>query len=107
MISDERRDQALTYLAETDESAARFKADHAKAKWKADSIFATIKAVADGTVAQKEGEAVNNPVYIEAKEHEFALFFEYEKIKNKRATEAILVDTWRSMNANRRQGGVT
>ena len=107
MISQERLQQALTYLASTDEECGKLRADVARAEFKAKSIRNTIyKAIATGSIADRQAEAETAQEYLDAKMVEFQKFAEYEAMKNKRATESILIDVWRSLNAGRRSGQV-
>lgn len=107
MINQARLQQALTYLAETDEECAKLRADHARAEFKAKSIKnAIFHSIATGSIADRTAEAEVSEEYIEAKTAEFDYFMRYEAMKNKRATESILIDTWRSLNAGRNKGQI-
>ena len=104
MISDERVEKAMTYLAETDEPAAI-----AKAKAKAlEQYGKTVKAFgfldARGTVAEREARALTSKQYEKyLVDYENAVM-EAERYANKRASEAGIREVWRSLQANRRQG---
>ena len=107
MIKVERLQQALTYLAETDEKCGILRADVARAEFKAKSIKNTLmKAILKGSIPDRTAEAETSQEYLDAKMLEFQRFGEYEGMKNKRATESILIDVWRSLNAGRRSGQV-
>lgn len=107
MINKERLQQALTYLAETDEKCARWRADHARAEFKAKSVRNVLmKAITKGSIPDRTAEAETEQAYIDAKAEEFEAFFQYEAMKNKRITESILIDTWRSLNAGRNKGQI-
>ena len=107
MINQDRLQAALTYLAETDEPCAQARADHARAEFKAKSIKNTFtQSYEKGSIADRSAAAENEQKYLDAKEQEFTKFCEYEAMKNKRGTEAIVIDTWRSLNAGRRSGQV-
>jgi len=107
LISRDRLELALKYLAESDEPCARARANHARAEFKAKSIRNTlIQASTAKTVADRAVEAETSEVYCKAKAEEFEAFFEYEKKKNKRITETIVIDTWRSLNAGRNKGNI-
>ena len=98
LVSEERLEKALTYLAETDEPAAL-----AKAKAESLKVYGkTVKAYgfldATGTVAEREAVSVTTDEYIKWwRDLESA-------IMDKRSTEAGIREVWRSLNANRRQG---
>ena len=103
-MSDKRVEQAMTYLAETDEDAAK-----AKAKAKSLEQFGkTVKAFgfleASGTVAEREAKSLTTEEYKKyLRAYEDAVM-ESEKYANKRASEAGIREVWRSLQANRRQG---
>lgn len=105
MIDDKRLEQALTYLATTDEPCAALRADMERAEFKAKVSKAAVVKLTEGSVADRNAAADTAQSTIDAYEAYFSVMHGYEAMKNKRATEAIVVDTWRSMNANRRQGG--
>jgi len=104
LVSDKRVEQAMTYLAETDEDAAK-----AKAKAKSLEQFGkTVKAFgfleAVGTVAEREAKSLTTEEYKKyLRAYEDAVM-ESEKYANKRASEAGIREVWRSLQANRRQG---
>jgi hypothetical protein len=104
MIDEKRLENALTYLATTDEPCASLRADMERSEFKAKSIKATVFKLSEGSVADRNAIAETAENTAAAYELYFAALHKYEAMKNKRATEAIVVDTWRSMNANRRQG---
>jgi hypothetical protein len=106
MISQERLSKALNYLAETDEECARLRADHARAEFRAKSIKNTVFMASDGSIAERNTKAELSKDYEAARESEFDYFMQYEGMKNKRATEAIVIDTWRSLNAGRNKGQI-
>ena len=105
LVSDKRVEQAMTYLDETDEDAAK-----AKAKVKAMEQFGkTIKAFAFleavGTVAEREAKSLTDEEYKKfLRAYEEAVMLS-ERYANKRASEAGIREVWRSLQANRRQGG--
>jgi hypothetical protein len=97
---------ALTYLAETDEECAVLRADHARAEFKAKSIRSSLIISLVGSVADRTATAECSDDYGHAKRLEFDAFMLYEHMKNKRATECIVIDTWRSLNAARNKGQI-
>ena len=107
MITKDRLQAALTYLAETDEECAKFRSDHARAEFAAKSIKNTIFCAATGgSIADRTALAEVSDEYQQAKADEFQEFFNYEAMKNKRATQVIVIDTWRSLNAGRNKGQI-
>lgn len=104
LVSDERVEKAMVYLAETDLPAAQ-----AKARAKSLEQFGkTVKAFgfleANGTVAEREATALTTKEYQDYLSQYEAAVVESEQFANKRATEAGIREVWRSLQANRRQG---
>jgi hypothetical protein len=107
MISNDRLEKAMTYLANSDEDAAQLRADAERAEFKAraikDAVFLhnpdSLK-----TVAEREAFAGSCDPYKSAMAEYFELLAKSEAVRNKRTTESLVVDVWRSINANRRQG---
>jgi hypothetical protein len=107
IITDERFNEALVFLAESDISAAKLKADMERAEFKAKSLrHTTYLHMKGATVAEREAMAMAKPEVQAAYEAYFASIQAYNTVANKRTTEAIVVDCWRSINANRRMGTV-
>lgn len=106
MINDERLGRALAYLVDTDETAAHFKADTVRAEYKAKAIKDAVYLRLSGSVADRQAQAAQDVAYQEAMEHYFAMLAQSEHVRNKRQTEIIVVELWRSTNANRRAGNI-
>lgn len=104
MISDDRAEKALRYLAETDEPAALAKAECERAEFAykrtKDAIFTHL----DGTVGDRQAQAAQHPKTIEAHDRYVETIRAWAHFQNKRETERIVLDTWRTIQANRRQG---
>jgi hypothetical protein len=107
MISEKRLGEALTYLAETDERAAILQTEMERAEFKAkavkDAIFIHLKGE---TVAERTALAGSSPEYREAMALYFESAQEYQAMRNKRSTESIVVDVWRSLNSSRNKGNL-
>ncbi len=107
MISETRLTRAMTYLAETDEQAAELKADVDRSEYKAKVTKATVFLHVSGTVAEREATAlVANEVQDSYRAH-FQAIRDYQAVANKRELERLVVEVWRSENANRRVGNIT
>ena len=106
MISQDRLEKALSYLAITDDETAQFKVDAERAKYKAKALYDAAVARLPGTVAERQGQAGEMREYKEAMDHHFSCLLEYEKRRNKRNTEELVVEVWRSEGA-RMRGNVT
>jgi len=104
MISDDRVEKAMTYLAETDLPAAeaKAKAKVLEAYGKTAKAFGFLES--SGTVAEREAMSVTTPEYKEYLETYEKAVIMSEHFANKRATEAGIREVWRSLQANRRQG---
>lgn len=104
MITEDRLQKALTYLAETDEEVAELKGNVERQEYFKKRVRAAEFLSASGPVEERKAKAeVSKDV--EDIEHDYTrALVAYEHIAAKRKTEALIVDVWRSMNANRRQG---
>jgi len=106
MISDERLQTALTYLAESDSPAAEAKVEVERMKYKQDSVEKAIYLRETGNIEERKAKARGSQAYHDATEDYFDALLHYENYRNKRKTEEIVVETWRSLNANRRSGQI-
>lgn len=105
MIDEQRLENALRYLATTDEPCAGLRADMERTEFKAKAVRAAMVKLSQGSSASaREAEADTSAEVGQAWEVHFKAMHDYHAMANKRSTESIVVDTWRSMNANRRQG---
>ena len=105
LVSEDRMEKALMYLAETDEPAAlaRAKAERLKVYGKTAKAYGFLDAT--GTVAEREAISVTTKPYLKWLEDLESAIMDSEQYSNKRSTEAGIREVWRSLNANRRQGG--
>ena len=104
MISDERAEKALRYLASTDESCAAAKAHQERMEYKAKAVRQQVFLLGTGTVAERTAGAEIDHDHQNALEEYFDAMKTYSAIANKRETERIVLDTWRTVQANRRLG---
>lgn len=105
MIQDSRAEKALTYLVETDEECADLKATAERREFKAKAIRDAIFLRSEGSVAERSAIAGSADEYKAAMDAYFDALRRYEAMRNKRATEVIVMDTWRTIQANQRKGG--
>jgi hypothetical protein len=104
MITEDRLQKALTYLAETDEELAQLKANVERAEYLKKRVRSAMFLSASGPVEERKAKAEVSQE-VENIEHDYTrALVAYEHIAAKRKTEALIVDVWRSINANRRQG---
>jgi len=107
MISLKNMEDALTYLAESDEEEANLRAAMDGAKKKMESEF-TILAAHSGekTVLEKEAFAYSHDNYKAAESSWLSALSRHGHVKNRRSTGCILIDAWRSLNAARNKGQI-
>lgn len=105
-ISDKRAEAALGYLVSTDESCAQEKAGQERAEFKAKAIKDALFRRLEGSVADRQAEAGSSPEYATAMGEYFAAMTRYEHTRNKRQTEALVIEVWRSVQANQRKGNI-
>jgi sugar phosphate isomerase/epimerase len=106
VISDDRCERALRYLAETDEEAAELKANVERCEFKAKQVKASVFLHFTGTVGEREAEALTGQRTTAAYEEYFKAIRDYQAVANKRALQVLIVEVWRSLQANRRVGNV-
>lgn len=106
MISDEQLSRALNYLAETDEKAAELRADMERQEYYFKRAKALAFKLAEGTVADRNATAETSPEVTVAAETWFSAIQASESVKAKRQRAALVVEVWRSCNANRRTGNI-
>ena len=105
-ITTERMEKAITYLAETDQTCADLRADMERAEFKARAVKDALFMRLTGTVAERTAQAGASDEYGEAMNRYFDYLAAWEHVKNKRQTEAIVVEAWRSLNSSRNRGNV-
>jgi len=104
LISDERAEKALRYLAATDESCGAAKAHQERMEYKAKAMRQQVFLIEEGTVAERQAKAEVHHDYQNTLNEYFDAMKTYSAIANKRETERIVLDTWRTVQANRRSG---
>ena len=102
MITDDRLTKALKYLAETDEPAAKAKALMEGLGEQRKTVKSIGFLDATGTAGEREAQAYTTAQYIELQGKYENAIYEFEAMRNKRTTESLIVEVWRSEQANRR-----
>ena len=105
-LDQSRMERALEYLSSTDEPAAELRANVERAEYKAKAIRDKVFLLEVGSVAERNANAGVHMTYVAAINDYFIALQESDAMRNKRTTEAIVIDCWRSINANRKQGSV-
>lgn len=107
MISEKRLSEALTFLAESDLQAAELLAEMERAEFKAKAVKdAVFLHGEEGTVADRAAKAGSSADYHTAMARYFDAVKQYNAVRNKRQTEALVVDVWRSLESSRRKGNI-
>jgi len=104
MISDERAEKALRYLVDTDEAAAAAKAEMERAEFAYKRTREAVFTHAQGTVAERQAAAMQHTTTLESHERYVMAISLYNKVNNKRDTERIVLDMFRTLSANKRMG---
>lgn len=106
MVSDERCGRALHYLSSTDEDAAELKTQVARMEYLVDLARKKEFLIAEGNIETRKALAETSESVTSAQDNYLQALLSFEKIRAKRTTEALIVDTWRTVSANQRSGNV-
>ncbi|GAF68011.1 unnamed protein product [marine sediment metagenome] len=107
IISDDRLETALKYLASTDPKIGQLKAnleeleDHKKIKY----AICYCDAVGD-TVADRTQSSYTDQRYIDHIDEMATIRIQYEQLRAKRHTQEIIIEVWRTLQANQRRGNI-
>jgi len=105
MITAENRDANLDYLATTDEPYARAKSYMVGLDKQERTVLATsVLTSREKTVQMKEAEARVSKPYREWKTSYQDAVYDYEILRNKRTTAALVIELWRSEFSALKQG---
>lgn len=104
MVTDARAEKAMCFLAETDRSAAAAKVESLRLEEEIKAIEAAIFTRVEGSVEQRKAMAKMHENTVEARKSYFDALLRSEHLINKRRTETLLIDVWRTEAANRRMG---
>ena len=104
MITDQRMGEALDFLSDTDEAAAELKTNAERAEFKAKAVKDAVFKFAEGTVAERTAIAGDSQEYKDAMADYFAKSQLADTLKNRRTTAELIIRTWQTVSANRRQG---
>ena len=106
MISQDRLEKALRYLAETDEQVAEAKGDILRLENLIKRVNYRLFLSASGSVEARKAEAGKSEETARLEEELVSALVRYESLRAKRETESTVVEVWRSLNASRRVGNV-
>jgi hypothetical protein len=106
MISQDRLEKALRYLAETDEELAEAEGEVMRCDYLCDLIKDRVFLTSEGTVAERQARAGSSAELAKAQVEHVSAVVILKKLRAKRETEGTIVEVWRSLNASRRVGTV-
>ena len=106
MISEDRLQKAITYLAETDELASELKTDVDRKDYAIKMTEAAIVVHSEGAMELRKATAKDSDAYKQAVDNYLNAVNRYNDVNNKRKTELLITEIWRSLNANRRLGNI-
>lgn len=106
MITEERLTKALQYLSTTDEPFAKAKALMIGYENQEKTVLAQVFLEHDGTVAERDALARISKEFSEWREKYKESVYDYEIMRNKRNTESLIIEVWRSLEASKRMGNV-
>ena len=106
MISQDRLQKALEYLATTDGPCAQAKALMVGLTEQTKTVKAIAFLEAQGTVAERDARAYASTQY---QAHILKLqdaTMEFETMRNRRLTAEMTIECWRTLQANQRRGNL-
>lgn len=103
VIDEDRMSNALTFLAETDDSYAIAKADMLRGEILAKRARARIFSGAEGSVEARKALAETHAEVTAADDELIRATLEFEALRAKRQRAEIVIDVWRSLEASRRK----
>jgi DNA-binding GntR family transcriptional regulator len=106
LISEARLEKALSYLASTDEKSARLKTDVARKEYLLELARKKGFLLAEGNIEERKAHSETSKDVQDAHEAYLDALLEHERVKARRVTEALIIETWRSVKANRRVGNI-
>lgn len=104
VVTEDRVDQAMQYLAQTDLEVAHWKGATMRAEYMAEVAESLAYKSLEGTVEDRKRGAKCDENVKAAMEDWFKAIVEFEKIKARRAREVLVIDLYRTMEASRRAG---
>lgn len=106
LITDERLERSLAYIAETDDEHAKLKTDMLRNEFKAKKVKAAVFLHMTGTVAEREAQAMASDDYDEGMKSYFEVCGKFNALDNRRDREFIVIDVFRTISANSRRGNI-
>jgi hypothetical protein len=105
LISDEKVEAALDFLATSSDEIAAARAQRLRAEFKRKRIRAElIRKANESTVGAREAWAESHPEYAAACEEECLAVERDEYLRDRRNGADVILDAWRTQQANARSG---
>lgn len=100
LINEARVQQAIDYLTETDFPCADAKVNAERWRYIADRRKAHVVLNEKGTIQEKNAKADIAEDVIAAEDEQFKCLQTYEEMSAKRKTEQLVIEVWRTEQAN-------
>lgn len=106
MVTEDEAERALRWMAQTDVEYAGWIVAVLRAEHLADVAEALVYKSLEGPVEDRKKGAKASPEVAKAMEDVFAAVRGREVLRAQRKSAELTIETWRSINANRRVGNV-
>jgi hypothetical protein len=107
LVTEDKVSAVLSFLAGNDEAYADLKVATQRTEYLAKLEEAMVyKTITVGSIEDKRAEAKISPKVMARWDAHYDAVLAYEKLRAKRERAVLIVDLWRSLNANRRVGNV-
>ena len=107
IVSDKEVERAIRYLEQTDIEVADWKVAVMRAEHMVDVTESTVYQASFGSIEDRKRLAKASPEVMVKQEELFRAVREHEIIRAKRKRAELMVEMWRTLSANRRQGNIT
>jgi len=105
-LTENRVEEALIKLSSTDESHAAWAGQVKYLEEGLKQAKSHAFLLAEGTVAEREATALSSVKYAEAVKAYADAFKNFKTLDNQRNHEMRIIDIWRTLSSNRRQGNM-
>lgn len=106
IVSDEKVEAALLWLEQNSDAGANAMARRAALEQKRKTVHAIAYAEASGTVADRNAEAYASKEFQGVTEEIQAAEYDVQIYKTKLKRAELIIEVWRTQNANNRRGHV-
>jgi len=105
-ISEERMMKSLSRLLETDEQHARLSTAVEAAVYSYKEIKSQAYLQANGTIDERKAYAETSGATKQARQDHLDAILDYKLLEAKRKSDDLVIQLWRSLNRNRRDGQI-